>query len=317
MLGRVALAARSLVRSSNTAPVQDGVFQRAAQFLPASVVTAQQQQDTRVQMAVRGVALFAGGAVALYGLSDTVQADEAEHGLHAPAYPWPHNGIFSSYDHASIRRGHQVYQQVCAACHSMSQVAYRDLIGVAYTEDEVKALAEEVEVEDGPNDEGEMFSRPGKPSDYLPKPYANEQAARFANGGAYPPDLSLITKARHDGQNYVFALLTGYREPPAGVHVREGLHYNPYFPGGAIAMPKMLNDGGVEYDDGTPATESQMAKDVTTFLAWAAEPEHDERKLMGIKWMFVIALVYLQAVYYKRWKWAPIKSRRLIVDAVN
>lgn len=258
-----------------------------------------------------------GGALAVVSTSSVAFMDEAEHGLHAPAYPWSHDGILSSYDHASIRRGHQVYQQVCATCHSMSLVAYRDLIGVAYTEDEVKALAAEVEVEDGPNDEGEMFLRPGKPSDHLPSPYPNEQAARFANGGAYPPDLSLITKARHDGQNYVFALLTGYREPPAGISVREGLHYNAYFPGGAIAMPKMLIDGGVEYEDGTPATESQMAKDVTTFLAWAAEPEMDERKLMGIKWILGISLVLLQAIYYKRWRWSPIKSRRVIVDVVN
>ncbi|KAJ1390868.1 Cytochrome c1 [Sesbania bispinosa] len=121
-------------------------------------------------------------------------------------------------------------------------------------------MAAEIEVVDGPNDEGEMFTRPGKLSDRFPEPYANEAAARFANGGAYPPDLSLITKARHNGQNYVFALLTGYRDPPAGVSIREGLHYNPYFPGGAIAMPKMLNDGAVEYEDGTPATESQMGK---------------------------------------------------------
>ena len=240
-----------------------------------------------------------------------------EHGLHAPQYPWPHNGVFSSYDAASIRRGHQVYQQVCAACHSVEQLSFRNLVGVAYTEEEVKEMAEEVEVEDGPNDEGEMFERPGKLSDKLPSPYANEQAARFANGGAYPPDLSLITKARHDGQNYVFSLLTGYREAPAGVSVREGLYYNPYFPGGAIAMPKMLADGGVEYDDGTEATESQQAKDVTTFLAWAAEPEHDERKLMGVKFLTAMLMLWVCAVYYKRWKWAPIKSRRIIVDVVN
>ena len=170
---------------------------------------------------------------------------------------------------------------------------------------------------DGPNDQGEMFARAGKLSDKLPSPYPNEAAARYSNGGAYPPDLSLITKARHDGTNYVFSLLLGYREPPAGVTVREGLHYNPYFPGGAIAMPKMLVDGGVEYEDGTPATESQMAKDVSTFLSWAAEPEHDERKLMGVKFMFVLSLVLFQAGYYKRWKWAPIKSRKLVIDAVN
>lgn len=246
-----------------------------------------------------------------------VAADEAEHGLAAPAYPWPHAGMISSYDAASIRRGHQVYVQVCAACHSVEQLAYRNLVGVAYTEEEVKEMAEEVEVEDGPNDEGEMYERPAKLSDKLPQPYANEQAARFANGGAYPPDLSLITKARHDGENYVFALLTGYREPPAGITVREGLYYNPYFPGGAIAMPKMLADGGVEYDDGTPATESQMAKDVTSFLAWAAEPEHDERKLMGVKFLSALFVLWVFAVYYKRWKWAPIKSRRVIVDVVN
>ena len=210
-----------------------------------------------------------------------------------------------------------MYTQVCAACHSVNQLAFRNLVGVAYTETEAKELAESVEVVDGPDDTGEMFERPGKLSDKLPQPYANEEAARYANGGAYPPDLSLITKARHDGQNYVFALLLGYREPPAGVTVREGLHYNPYFPGGAIAMPKMLVDGGVEYEDGTPATESQMAKDVVTFLAWAAEPEADERKLMGLKFMFVMTLALAQATYYKRWKWAPIKSRKMIFDVVN
>lgn len=254
---------------------------------------------------------------ALYGLSDTTRSDEAEHGLHSAQFPWPHNGVMSSYDHASIRRGHQVYQAVCASCHSVGRLYYRDLVGVAYTEEEMKTALEEVEVTDGPDDTGEMFDRIAKLSDPLPRPYKNEAAARYANGGAYPPDLSLITKARHDGQNYVFSLLLGYREPPAGVTVREGLHYNPYFPGGAIAMPKMLADGGVEYDDGTPATESQMAKDVTTFLAWAAEPEADERKLMGVKFIFVLSLVLIQAVYYKRWKWSPLKSRRLVFDVVN
>lgn len=189
---------------------------------------------------------------------------------HALAVP---QGWFDAFDTAAIRRGHQVYQQVCAACHSMNFIHFRDLVGVCYTEAEAKAMAEEIEVVDGPNDQGEMFERPGKLSDPFPSPYANEEAARYANGGAYPPDLSLITKARHNGQNYIFALLLGYRTPPAGVTMREGLYYNPYFPGGAIAMPKMLVDEGVEYDDGTPATESQMAKDVVTFLAWASEPE--------------------------------------------
>ncbi|XP_019168205.1 PREDICTED: cytochrome c1-2, heme protein, mitochondrial isoform X1 [Ipomoea nil] len=279
--------------------------------------------------AFRALALLGAGASGLLGFSTIASADEAEHGLECPNYPWPHKGILSSYDHASsiivwvfffmhrIRRGHQVYQEVCASCHSMSLVSYRDLVGVAYTEEEVKAMAAEIEVVDGPNDEGEMYTRPGKLSDRFPQPYANEAAARFANGGAYPPDLSLITKARHNGQNYVFALLTGYRDPPAGVSIREGLHYNPYFPGGAIAMPKMLNDGAVEYEDGTPATEAQMGKDVVSFLTWAAEPEMEERKLMGFKWIFVLSLALLQAGYYRRLRWSVYKSRKLIVDVVN
>ncbi|PSC72024.1 Cytochrome c1-heme mitochondrial [Micractinium conductrix] len=264
-----------------------------------------------------GAATAAAGTAGLAAASSIALADEAEHGLHAADYPWPHDGFFSSYDHRSIRRGFQVYQQVCATCHSMDLIHYRDLVGVCYTEEEAKNMALEIEVTDGPNDEGEMFERPGKVSDKLPAPYMNEEHARYANGGAYPPDLSLITKARHNGSNYVFALLLGYREPPAGISVREGLHYNPYFPGGAIAMPKMLNDDGVEYDDGTPATEAQQAKDVVSFLSWAAEPEADERKLMGAKWIGVLSLVFLTTVYYKRWKWAPLKSRRLIVDVVN
>lgn len=258
------------------------------------------------------------GALSVAALSTTVaSADEAEHGLHLPQYSWPHDGVFDSYDHASIRRGHQVYQQVCAACHSLNQICYRNLVDVAYTEQEVKTMAEEIEITDGPDDTGEMFERPGKLSDRLPSPYANEEGARYANNGAYPPDLSLITKARHDGINYVFALLLGYRDAPAGIEIRDGLYYNPYFPGGAIAMPKMLVDGGVEYDDGTIATETQMAKDVTTFLAWAAEPEHDDRKLMGAKWMFAMALLTVTAVYQKRYIWSQLKSRRVIVDAVR
>jgi ubiquinol-cytochrome c reductase cytochrome c1 subunit len=126
-----------------------------------------------------------------------------------------------------------------------------------------------------------------------------------------------MTAARHDGQNYLFALLLGYKEPPSGLSVREGLYYNPYFPGGAIAMPKMLVDEGTDYDDGTPATESQQAKDVTTFLSWCAEPEHDDRKLMGIKWMASLFVMWGVVLYYKRWKWSPLKTRRVIVDAVN
>ncbi|KAK7316108.1 hypothetical protein VNO77_34834 [Canavalia gladiata] len=283
----------------------------------SSIITKKDAADSSGSNFLGALALFGAGISGFLGFATTASADEAEHGLACPSYPWPHKGILSSYDHSSVRRGHQVYQQVCASCHSMSLISYRDLVGVAYTEQEVKAMAAEIEVVDGPNDEGEMFTRAGKLSDRFPQPYANEAAARFANGGAYPPDLSLITKARHDGQNYAFALLTGYRDPPAGVTIREGLHYNPYFPGGAIAMPKMLNDGAVEYEDGTPATESQMGKDVVTFLSWTAEPEMEERKLMGFKWILILSLALLQAAYYRRLRWSPLKSRKLVLDVIN
>lgn len=155
------------------------------------------------------------------------------------------------------------------------------------------------------------LSSSGKLSDYLPSPYPNEEAARYANNGAYPPDLSLIMKARHNGPDYVFALLVGYKDPPAGIAARETQYYNPYFAGSWIGMPPPLNDGAVDYDDGTPATATQMAKDVCTFLTWAAEPEADERKLMGVKWMIALTALFGFTWYYKRVRWAPIKTRRL------
>ncbi|KAI3761530.1 hypothetical protein L1987_51948 [Smallanthus sonchifolius] len=166
-------------------------------LLPSTYFVSKQGEDGSRSGAITSLRMFAllGAGISGYlGFATVAYDDEAEHGLECPSYPWPHQGILSSYDHASIRRGHQVYQEVCASCHSLSLISYRDLVGVAYTEEETKALAAEIEVVDGPNDEGEMFTRPGKLSDRFPQPYANEQAARFANGGAYPPDLSLITK---------------------------------------------------------------------------------------------------------------------------
>jgi len=219
--------------------------------------------------------------------------------------------VFNAFDASAIRRGHQVYQQVCASCHGMRRVAYRTLVGVCYTEAEVKEMLSEMEFTDGPNDEGEMFQRPGKLTDYMLSPYANEEAARAANGGAVPPDLSLMVKARPRAEDYIFALLNGYTEPPTGVSIREGLHYNPYFPGGAIAMAKPLNEGVVEYDDGTEASETQMAKDVVCYLAWAAEPEHDERKKMGIKWLTALSVAIAGAAYFKRFKWNLLKNRKI------
>ncbi|RKP39255.1 cytochrome C1 family-domain-containing protein, partial [Dimargaris cristalligena] len=260
-------------------------------------------------------AAFAAGGTALtmyYLEQHTSHANMADEGLHPPAYPWAHRGLFDTFDHASIRRGYQVYKEVCASCHSLDRIAFRNLVGVSHTADEAKTLCEEFEFQDGPDEKGEMFTRPGKLSDYMPAPYPNEEASRAANAGAYPPDLSLIVKGRHGGADYIYALLTGYHEAPAGVEVREGLNYNPYFPGGAIAMARVLFDELVEYEDGTPATSSQMAKDVTTFLAWASEPELEERKRTGAKALILFATLFGFSLWLKRFKFASLKSRKLV-----
>lgn len=239
----------------------------------------------------------------------------AEEGLHPTAYPWEHEKWVKTFDHQALRRGFQVYQEVCASCHSLSRIPYRALVGVTHTVDEAKAMAEENEYDAEPNDQGDIEKRPGKLSDYLPSPYKNDEAARAANNGALPPDLSLIIKARHGGCNYVFSLLTGYpEEPPAGAVVQSGLNFNPYFPGTGIAMARVLYDGLVEYEDGTPATTSQMAKDVVEFLNWAAEPEMDVRKKMGIKVLIISSALFALSVWVKRYKWAAFKTRKIVYN---
>lgn len=217
---------------------------------------------------------------------------------------WPFDGITGHIDKPAAQRGFQVYKEVCAACHGLSRIAFRNLSEIGFTEAEIKALAAGYQVKDGPNDDGEMFERAGKPSDYFPSPYANEQAARAAQNGAYPPDLSLIVKARHDGANYLYSLLTGYEAAPAGAHLTEGQHYNPYFPGGALAMPAPLSDGLVTYEDGTSASLDQMSRDVTVFLQWAAEPEMEARKQMGIKTLLYIFIftVFMYVAKRKLWR---------------
>jgi len=193
----------------------------------------------------------------------------------------------------------------------MRFIAYRNLIGVTHTEEEAKAEAEETQVTDGPDESGNMFQRPGKLSDYFPNPYANEEAARAANNGAFPPDLSYIVSARHGGEDYIFALLTGYCDAPAGIVLREGQYYNPYFPGGAISMAQALYNEVLEYEDGTPATASQMAKDVSTFLKWTSEPEYDDRKKMLIKAIGMFTIMAVISYYLKRHKWTNLKSRKI------
>lgn len=267
------------------------------------------------KLGLTALGMATGGAAGLaYALDESVKADLS---IHAPKLPWNHKGHLDSLDHEGIRRGYQVYKQVCSACHSMKYLAYRNMVDIFMTEDEAKAEALEVQVLDGPNENGEMFERPGKLSDYFPRPYPNDEAAAAANNGAIPPDLSYITLARHGGEDYVFHLLTSYCDPPAGIELREGQHFNPYFLGGAIGMAPPLYNEVIEYDDGTPATLSQLAKDVCTFLTWAGSPEHDERKKMGIKIMAVLSTMFVLSVYMKRHKFSVIKSRKIVYTPKN
>ena len=190
----------------------------------------------------------------------------------------------------------------------MRLLAYRNLKAIGYNEDEIKAFASENSV-NTINDDGEVVERPARPSDKFVSPYPNDKAARAANGGAYPPDLSLIVKARPDGANYLHALLTGYIDAPADKKVPEGMYYNKYYSGNLIGMPQPLYDDGVEYADGTKATPDQMAKDVTAFLAWASEPEMEDRKSLGISVMLFLLLLTALTYFSMKQIWAPIKKQ--------
>jgi len=218
---------------------------------------------------------------------------------------WSFNGFFGSFDQAQLKRGFQVYKAVCSGCHSMDLLAYRDLQDIGFTEDEVKAISAEVQVQDGPNDAGEMFDRPGRPSDHFKAPFPNEQAARTANNGAYPPDLSLIAKSRagagflgHDGADYIHSLMTGDEEPPAGITIPEGMYYNHAFKGHQIAMPPPLSDGETTLDE--------QAKDIAVFLTWAAEGNLEERHRTGIKAVLFLVIFTLLAYATKRRIWANV-----------
>lgn len=242
---------------------------------------------------------------------------------------WSFGGVFGRFDRAQLKRGLQVYRESCAACHGLKRVAFRTLSqpgGPELTEDEVKELAAEYEIKDGPDDEGEMYDRPGLPKDYFTSPHPNDNAARAANNGALPPDLSIITKARgyhrgfpgwfidlftgyqEAGADYLYALLTGYEEEaPEGFNLVDGMSYNHYFAGHQIAMPPPLSDELVEYGDGTKATVDQMAKDITAFLMWTAEPTLEQRKRLGFQvFLFVLLLTGLMYFTTKR-LWHGVK----------
>ena len=225
---------------------------------------------------------------------------------------WSFKGPFGKFDRAALQRGYQVYQEVCSSCHSMKYLSYRNLVeegGPEFSVEQAKAIAASFEVKDGPNADGEMFMRPGRLSDKFVMPYENEKAAQAANGGAYPPDMTVLVKARGGGVDYIYSLLQGYEDPPAGVTLDDGVYYNKYMYGNKIKMSNQLSDGLVEYSDGTNASVEQMAKDVTTFLMWTAEPHLETRHKMGFK--AIVYLIILTVLVYFSMKriWSRIETK--------
>lgn len=235
------------------------------------------------------------------------QAHAAGEKIEYPDREWSFEGMLGTFDRAQLQRGYQVYREVCSACHGLKRVYFRNLEALGYSEAQIKAVASEYMVTDGPNDEGEMFQRPGRPSDHFVSPYPNVQAARAMNNGAYPPDLSLITKARAGGADYIAALLSGYSDPPAGVELMPGMYWNEYFSGHQIAMPSQFTDGMLSYADGTEATVEQMSMDIAAFLTWAAEPSMEVRKQMGIKVLIFLSIFAFILYLVKKKIWRDVK----------
>jgi len=241
-------------------------------------------------------------------------AEEAANG-HGPvieAQEWSFAPPFGSYDQAQLQRGFRVYKEICSNCHSMRLLSYRNLGepgGPQFSEKAVETLASQVQVTDGPDDKGKMFQRPGRPSDPFRSPYPNDAAARAANNGALPPDLSVMAKARPGGPDYIYALLTGYAKAPSKFHMTQGMQYNMAFPGHQIAMPPPLVDGVIPYTDGTKPTVDNYAKDVSAFLMWAAEPKLEERYRIGARIMIFLIVFAVIMYFSKRAVWARLHRR--------
>jgi ubiquinol-cytochrome c reductase cytochrome c1 subunit len=250
--------------------------------------------------------LFAGavatGLLMAASMAPSAVAQEAD----LPNEHWSFSGLFGTFDLAAAQRGFQVYSSVCSNCHSMKLLHYRDLSGIGFNEDQIKAIAANVTVPAGLDDQGNPKDGPATPASQFKSPFANDIAARAANNGALPPDLSLIVNAREGGANYIYGILTGFAQPPAGFKMQDGMNYNAMFPGHQIAMPQPLQDGTVEYTDGTPSNLSHEAHDVVTFLAWAANPETVERKQIGVR--VILFLVFMTGLTYavKRKVWSDV-----------
>jgi len=224
---------------------------------------------------------------------------------------WSFKGLFGKFDRSALQRGYQVYTEVCSSCHSMKYLSYRNLSekgGPEFDELQAKAIAASFEVKDGPNADGEMFTRPGKLSDKFVMPYDNVKAAQAANGGAYPPDMSVLVKARGGGVDYIYSLLQGYEDPPIGVSLDDGVYYNKYMYGNKIKMANQLSDGLVEYVDGTNSTVEQMSKDVTTFLMWAAEPHLESRHQMGFKAIVYLIILTILVYFSMKRIWSRVET---------
>ena len=222
---------------------------------------------------------------------------------HSPKLHWPFEGVFGTFDKAALQRGYKVYREVCSSCHSMNKVYFRNLADLGYSDEQIKQAASEYTFTDGPNEEGDMFERPGLASDRFKAPFENVQQAAYANNGAAPPDMSLLAKARHGGADYIYAILTGYEDAPHGHKLMPGQYWNRYMNGNVIAMPPPLADGQVSYDDGSYETLEQYAQDVASFLTWASDPKMEERKRTGVM-AFLFLLVFsgiLYAVKKKVW----------------
>jgi cytochrome c1 len=262
------------------------------------------------------------------GLAGAVLPAQAQEADAPPLQHWSFSGPFGTYDPAQLQRGFKIYREVCSNCHSLKLLSFRNLAdagGPGFTEAQATAVAEGFQVTDGPNDQGQMFQRPGKISDYFPPPFPNDQAARAALGGGLPPDMSTLAKARgyergfpwfiiepftqyqEGGPDYIHAILNGYADPPQGFVLPPGTHYNKFFPGHAIAMPKPISDGQVKYTDGTPETVDQYGRDVAAFLMWAAEPKLDERKRLGFQVMIYLIVLAGLLYFTKKKVWHEVE----------